>query len=546
MTIQFDLPAQDAAAKPAFHTAKGCAAWIEALSLTNPVTAQTQIRAQLDCLARAGLKPVALFEILEALRATFGFAQIEMAKKYVHRALPLADLELTARNNSLAAWEAYRTGYLTGVQSLLNGERDLKSSAATVCHRALDAHVRMMIDQARTNVEAPPADWALLHKMYRAAETLAVQAEHVKDPLSREAPVTHCMAAYGQPVLVTLGSYNEWNARQSQQILRWLERWSTKLTVSATPPAAPVKPAVLTDLDSNRGGFRQQDGAAAPAHTPGPGARYIDIGELSLSIKNRVILLRKGESPANLGLGEDCTMPACEQQLIHLYQHWCDGRVDRTQMRRPASGNVLVAVGLEVMHYYVSGKPFKQPGAGPEQLTSKQRAEIATFGRIATRDEEDHSRIQGYAMEQWQLRDESMAGLRMVRAKGVRGQRIAPGTLLAARADGAKAFMLGTVRWVQWLTDDAIMAGLRAIPGAPAPVALRQAGLNAAKEPFVQGFLAPAVEQLKTPASVLMPAGWFKPGKVLEVQGDTAYRITLVELLERGPEVERCTYGGAA
>ncbi len=546
MTIQFDLPAADAAAKPAFHTAKECAAWIESLPLTNPATAQTQMRAQLDRLARAAIKPAVLFEILETLREPFGFAQIEMAKKYVHRALPLADLELTARNNSLAAWQSYRTGYLIGVQSLLNGERDLKSHAATVCHRALDAHVRMMIDQARTNVEAPPADWALLHLMYRAAETLAVEAEKVKDPLSREAPVTTCMASYGQPVLVTLGSYNEWNARQSQQILRWLERWSTKLTVSATAPAAPIKPPVLTDTDSDCGGFRLHEGAAAPGHTLGTGARYIDIGELSLSIKNRVILLRKGETPANLGLGDDCTMPACEQQLINLYQHWCDGRVDRTQVRRPASGSALAAVGLEVMHYYISGKPFKQPGAGPEQLTSKQRAEIATFGRIATRDEEDHSQIQGYAMEQWQLRDESMAGMRLTRAKDVRGQRIAPGTLLAVRAEGSKTFMLGTVRWVQWLNDDSIMAGIRAIPGTPVPVALRQAGLNAAKEKYSQGFFAPGVEPLKTPDSVLMPAGWFKPGKVLDVDATTPYRITLIEVLDRGGEFERCTYGGAA
>ena len=542
MTIQFDLPAADAAANPAFHTTRECAVWIESLPITNPATAQTQMRAQLDRLARASLKPAVLFEILETLREPFGFAQIEMAKKYVHRALPLAELELTARNNSLAAWQSYRTGYLIGLQSLLNGERDLKSSAALVCQRALDAHVRMMIDQARTNVEAPPADWTLLHLMYRAAETLGVEAEKVKDPLAREAPVTTCMAAYGQPVLVTLGSYNEWNARQSQQILRWLERWSTKLTVSATAPAAPVKPAVLTDLDSNRGGFRPQDGAAAA----GPGARYIDIGELSLSIKNRVILLRKGETPANLGLGDDCTMPACEQQLINLYQHWCDGRVDRTQARRPASGDVLAAVGLEVMHYYISGTPFKQPGAGPEQLTSKQRAEIATFGRIATREEDDFSQIQGFAMEQWQLRDESMAGLRLTRAKDVRGQRIAPGTLLAVRAGETKTWMLGTVRWVQWLTGDSIMAGIRAIPGTPAPVALRQAGLNAAKEKFSQGFLAPAVAQLKTPDSVLMPAGWFKPGKVIDVEATTAYRITLIEVLDRGAEFERCTYGGAA
>lgn len=541
MTIQFDLPAPDAAAKPAFSNAKDCADWLEAVPLTNAATAQMQLRTQLDALVRSGTKPVALFEILEVLREPFGFVQTEMAKKFVHRALHLADLELAARNNSLAAWTSYRTAALVCLQSLLDGARDLKGSAATVCHRAIDAHARMMIDEARTNSEASAADWTMLHMIYRAAEELGVQAEAVKDPLAHESPTTHCMAVYAKPVLVTLGSYNEWTARQSAMILRWLERWSTKITITATPPASPVKPPVLTDLDSTRGGFRPQEGGPAA----GPGVRYLDIGELSLSIKNRVILLRKGETPVNLGLGEDCVMPGCEQQLINLYQHWCDGRVDRNQVRRAASGNALLAVGLEVMHYYLSGKPFKQPGV-PTELTSKQRAEIATFGRIATRDEDEYSQIHGYAMEQWQLRDESMAGMRLVRVKNVRGQRIAAGTILAARPDGSKGFILGSVRWVQWLTDDSIMTGVRSIPGTPMPVALRQTGVNAAKEKYQQGFLIPAVEALKTTDSVLMPAGWFKPGKVIEVYADKPWRITLIDMIERGGEFERCSYGGAA
>ena len=540
MTFQFDLPAPDANAKRAFSTAKECADWLDALPLTNAATAQMQLRNQLEGLARGGLKLGVLFEILEALREPFGFVQTEMAKKFVHRALPLSELELASRNNSLAAWQAYRTAALVCLQSLLDGSRDLKGAAATVCHRAIDAHVRMMIDEARTNSEASAADWTMLHAIYRAAESLGVEAEKVKDPLSREAPVTNCMAVYGQPVLVTLGSYNEWNARQAQQILRWLERWSTKITVSATPPASPVKPPVLTDVLSDRGGFRSQEGDAAPA----AGTRYLDIGDLSLSIKNRVILLRKGETPVNLGLGEDCVMPACEQQLIQLYQHWCDGRVDRNQVRRPASGDALVGVGMEVMHYYLSGKPFKQPGVATE-LSSKQRAEIATFGRIATRDDDEYSQMQGFTLEQWQLRDESLAGMRLARAKGVRGQRISPGTLLAVRAGSAKGFMLASVRWIQWLNDDAIMAGVRSIPGIPTPAAVRQTGLNAVNEKYLQGFLVPAVEMLKSPDTVLMPAGWFKPGKVIEVYTDKAWRITLIDVVERGGDFERCTYGGA-
>ncbi len=544
MTIQFELPAPDAAAKPAFANAKDCSVWLDALPVTNPATAQLQLRSQLDALARASLKPAVLVEILELLREQLAFVQGESAKKFVHRALPLAELELAARNNNLLLWQSFRTAWLVGVQSLLAGERDLKAQAAMVCHRALDAHVRMMIDAARTNVEAAAADWQMLHRIFRAAEMLEVAGEKLKDPLLSETPATTCMAVYSQPVLVTLGSYNEWNARQSTQILRWLERWSPKNTVLPAMPANPVKLPVLTNLASQGGGFRLKDGSPAGEAVPGPDHRFIDISELSLSIKNRVIMLRKGESPANLGLGDDCTMPAVEQQLINLYQHWCDGRVNRAQVRRQASGNALVAVGMVPMHYYIGGKPFKQPGEVKE-LSAKQRQEIATFGRIATRDDDDFSQMHGLALEQWQLRDESIAGLRITRAKGMRGARIAPGTLLAVRPDGSQGFVMGSVRWVQWLTDDSIMAGVRAIPGTPMPVALKQTGINAAREPWHQGFMAPAVEAVQAPDSVIMPAGWFKPGKVLEVHADRPWKITLVDLLERGGDFERCTYGGA-
>ena len=544
MSQAFDLPAPDASVAPAFGNPKECADWLEALPLTNSATAQTQLRAQFDVLARAAIKPAVLFEMLELMREPLYFVQVETAKKFVHRALPLADLEMAARNGSLGAWQAYRTAVLVCLQTLVDGARDLKSQAATVCHRALDAHVRMMIDAARTNAEAKPTEWEMLHRIYRAAEALEVAGEKVKDPLSAEAPVTHCMAVYSQVVLVTLGSYNEWTARQSQMILRWLARWSVKNAITKTMPETPVKLPVLTDTDSARGGFRLKDGSPLGEAPLTAGARYVDIGELSLSIKNRVIMLRKGETPVNLGLGEDCVMPGCEQQLINLYQHWCDGRVDRAQTRKPVSGNALAAVGLVAMHYYVGGKPFKQPGEVRE-MTAKQRQEIATFGRLASRDDEDFSQIHGFALEHWQLKDESIAGLRIGRIRGARGQRIAPGTLMAVRPDGAKHFMMGSVRWVQWLTDDSIAAGVRAIPGSPMAVALKQTGVNAAKEPWHQGLMMPAVESLKVADSVIVPAGWFKPGKVLEIHSDKPWRITLADVVERGAEFERCTYGGA-
>ena len=123
MSQAFDLPAPDASVAPAFGTAKECADWLEALPLTNSATAQTQLRAQFDLLARAAIKPALLFEMLELMREPLYFVQVETAKKFVHRALPLADLEMAARNGSLGAWQAYRTAVLVCLQTLVDGAR---------------------------------------------------------------------------------------------------------------------------------------------------------------------------------------------------------------------------------------------------------------------------------------------------------------------------------------------------------------------------------------------------------------------------------------
>jgi hypothetical protein len=36
----------------------------------------------------------------------------------------------------------------------------------------------------------------------------------------------------------------------------------------------------------------------------------------------------------------------------------------------------------------------------------------------------------------------------------------------------------------------------------------------------------------------------FKAGRVLEVYADRAWQIKLIDIVERGADFERCTYGG--
>jgi hypothetical protein len=54
----------------------------------------------------------------------------------------------------------------------------------------------------------------------------------------------------------------------------------------------------------------------------GEGAALHRSQALGKSLRKPIGLLRRGESPAKLALGEDCVQPSCEQLLVLLYRQW--------------------------------------------------------------------------------------------------------------------------------------------------------------------------------------------------------------------------------
>jgi hypothetical protein len=539
MSLTIDLPQAREDSVPAFSNAKACADWVASLALTNTAASQAQLRAQLGLLAAAaGVKAPAAAEILEKLRAPVLTVQGDAGRKFGFRPLPLSDTEAAAFAATIDLWRAYGLAWRVCLKALQDGDALLKPHAALIAQRALDVQVRLIIDGLSAGIEIAGADWQRLHQLYAAAEALDVAAAPVRDVHLFGTKSTHCGGTYARAILLALGAPNEWNARQAPLIARWNERWSNKVVIGREVPAEPVKPPVTVDLRSGGGGFRPETSGGA---APGQDLRYLDISGVAMSIRNRIARLRKGETPASLGLGEDCAMPATEHTLMVLYKHWGDGRTGREQVRRAASGRALVASGIAAIHHYTAGTPFKQPGHVTE-LSARQRQEIATFGRIATRDDEDYSLIHGFSLEDWTLKDESVAGLRLTRAAGTAGARFTAGMLIGARPSDSRVFIIGTVRWVQQQAGGELMVGIKAVPGAPQAVAVRQTGINAAAEKYHQALMMPSMPALQAPPSVLLPALWFKPGRILDVHAERQWQIRLVAVMDRGVDFERCSY----
>ncbi|MFH1602791.1 MAG: hypothetical protein ABIH03_02670 [Pseudomonadota bacterium] len=524
----FDLPAISTDAHPDFTDATSCAAWLAELPLINVAPSQIRLLDQVQELNRFDMPPAERLKVLEALREATYFVQAEQIKKLANKPLPLTQVERGIFGHVVELWQELLTGYLRGLKDV--GEGRLQGQRALICQRALDSVASNMFAHCRVYHAFPGSYWQALHRLYCQAEEAKENVTGVYDPLKKID--VSCSEVYVRALLLVLANPNEQLQKQLLQIESWLDQWAQHVPVRRKPPEDKTLPPLLLDFSAAAGAYREADATGRST------AAWLDLGELAQALKRLVVLLRKGESPASLGLGEDCSMPGTEQLLVLLFRLWCEGKTERVPSRHSVSEKALVCSSLASMHFHISGKVFSQPGHAT-RLSKSQSDEIATYGHISARRDEADARSHGEALEEWQLRDESLSGLRIERPATVGGARYSHTQLLAVRPADAKSFLLGVVRWLRTDKDHNLQAGIRIVPGVPRAVAARPTGINAQSEKFVPALYCPAVVALASPASLILPPGWYRPKRVLEIYGDSSESLLLTGVVERGSDFER-------
>jgi len=524
----FELPEFSAEASPDFTDCAACTAWLAELPLVNVAPSQIRLLDQLAQLNRFDINPAERLKVLEALREPVYFVQSEQIKKLANKPLPFTQVERGIFGLVVQLWQELLIGYQRCLKHSLEGA--LEGQSALICQRALDSVAANMFDHCRTYHAFPEAYWLILHELYRHAEDARVITDSVEDSV-RKLDVC-CAEVYVRALLLMEANPNEQPQKQLIQIQYWLERWAQHVPVRSSPPEDKSLPPLMLDASAAAGAYREVD---AEGRSP---SRWLDISELARALKKLVVRLRKGETPASLGLGGDCAMPGVEQQLVQLFRFWCEGKNGRVQARRSASTKAQACSTLASIHYHISGKAFRQPGHATE-LTRREREEIATFGHASARHEEAFVDAGGYAIEDWQLHEESLSGLRLYRPAASSGGRYALMQLVAVRPADAKSFFIGVVRWLKTEQDEGLHLGARIIPGIPRAVAVRPTGINAQSEKFVPALYCPALVALASPASLILPPGWYRPKRVLEVYTDASESLLLSGVIERGSDFER-------
>jgi hypothetical protein len=534
------LPEFSDDASPEFGDLVECKEWLEGVPLANVGGAQRELLGELEEFNRFAAKASERLAVMEALREAVHFVQLEQIKRFSNRALPMNEAEATAFDDSNELWEQMQVGYSHCLESALAGEGGMRSQAALICQRVI-AYVGMkMLYCYRAYRQVPARDWRALHEAYAYAEKLRVAGDSVKDLMNRDVHDSSPRIAYARAVLMGMCTPNELGQRPLTFVAFLLERWASKIEMLKAPVSEGEGIAPLVaDLA----------GDSCPERTDQPPTsehvRYLDTRALAKSLRNRVGLLRKGESPAKLALGDDCVQPSCEQHLVHLFRQWCQAKPARPADRKRSAAVAQVCNEFAAIHYYIGGRGFRQP-LEQKELTQKEREQIATFGRVSTKEEDDYSNVHGFLVESWLIEDETAQGLHLVRKADTPGKRYAHGQLVAVRPADAKTFMLGQVRWVMAAETGDLHAGLKLLAGVPGAVAVRPTGLNVQSEKFVQAMSLGAVAAINQPTTLVLPSGWFKPKRVIELYTDVEQNVRLLEVVERGADFERVTYERAA
>jgi hypothetical protein len=434
-------------------------------------------------------------------------------------------------------WTTFGQGYLHCVKSLSAVNRGLlagSSQLALSCQRAIWCTFQAIAEQHRCYQEVSANDWKLLHHLYAFAEEQKLVDQQVEHPVHKDVWRTTCMETYTQPLLLHMANPAELTARQQRLAARWLDRWGTNVRLKSSPPAADGKPIcpLVVELAGDQGPVKEQLDASATR-------RFLDVAELSKSIRMRLSLLQKGDTPEKLSLGEDVTPQLAEQLLLLLHRLWCEDKPARSPARKSASTSAELVTGMGALHYYITGLPFRQPGEAKE-LTKAQREEIATFGRISTHADAAYAKQNNFYLEEWHIRDESLAGMRLERRAGT--GRFVHNQLVAVRPTDARNFVLATIRWLSIDGNFVPTTGVRVLPGVPRGIAIRATGLNAMADKYVPALMLSAVPALRSPESLVLPAGWFKPKRVIEAWTDQSQQLMLNAVMERGSDFERVMF----
>jgi cyclic-di-GMP-binding protein len=518
-----------------FDDGASCQRWLESLPLTNfPVTQQLLVQ-QISLARHANLPPIELLRILNILREPVAYVQSELARKYTAQPLPLDNSQSVHWLRVLAVWEEMFDAYSQCRDAYLQGDEKLRNHRALIAMHCLRYVTCMMFEHYRVYRQVPATLWKQLYQLYSFAEQHGIAHSTVAETLNHQKVESSCATVFCQALLAHLAHPYSLSGRQIGFLAQWAEKWSAQISIAPQPFPPSAVPAHAVDLAA----ADAPDIATPPA--PSATVRYLDFALLSGILRQTITSLKQGQTPVQLGLGEDARQPGCENLLMLLYVQWCRGGTDHGANLAPTTQSAKVCLGMPAVHFHVTGRAFRAPGS---QLTGQEERDMQMFGHISERTQHMLAAIPEIIAESWRIADQGSSGfLCMLREAGTQ-TRISHNQLVAVRNATNGGYQAGLAQWLRETDKNEMFVGVRLFVGTVRGVAVRPTNFSvpSATRGFERGLLLPEITAASVPATLILPTGWYSGGRIVEIHDDGRKLFAKLEsLLERGSDFERCT-----
>ena len=510
--------------------------FLSRLPLANPLQAEAALNQFFDSLLDSPPPALAYLNLLEQTRVPLCFVEEELARRYVNKALPLGDVEEQAFQQVIAIWRKVTRAYSHCAQ--LDSDAEDPEHAlrvSLVLQRCIYYTSMIIVEHHRARRELPAGVWLDLHGYYASAEEWGVATYPLADALDPHGRATHCCAAYVAALLMDLAGPYSLSVRDQGLVRRWATLWAPLVSVHGAEPGEALPPFIV-DLLQDLGLKPMADSLNTSQ------LRRLDTSRLAMVLTQVRQQLAQKISPAQIGLGEDCSAGVCKRLLEHLSRPWTQARAARKFRRHATSGIARVGAGFEAMHYFISGREFTQP----ENTRVYSRQEFDTLFVFRHMDDPSaklqiHQGIQVAVPDEWEVVNQSANGFRLIRS--VAGAKVAHGQLLALCPPDGDRYFLAQVTWLMQDRGQGLVAGVAALPGAPQAISARLlTGHGNRSELYSCAFLLPAVDAVGAAQSLVLPTGWYQAGRVIEIYTDGPWRVRLDHVLQEGPDFERVSF----
>jgi hypothetical protein len=398
-----------------------------------------------------------------------------------------------------------------------------------------------------------PAKWLELHRAYMRASELGVDR------------VATSLGASGGPAMpwtveqeyvFTLLVHQLNSGNLSPANLDWataqVRGWSRKLELLALPKTME---GFYVDVGGRAGLVRrtgQESGALL---------RYLDTTPLANQLDITLAALRHSEETDQGPVG-----PINQQRALILEKARAAVAPNlnadlRRDPRTPCALAAHVRIGLARIQHELS-KPRSAADAAADTSTGEEIEVFAVTAPARAKprvpDEADtfSSSLAAFSDPQWQVRDRSVAGLRICAGGGV-GQTLMLGALVAVRPADASPWLLGVVRRLNKLSNDDVEAGVSLIAERAVAVTLYakrevKQELGIVVNGIDASMMGPRFEALYLPPpsrpdkplvvkTLVVPTHEYAEGrKVILMTGRSIYTIALRQLVEQRADWSWC------